>query len=559
MWTNIFRIGGLQQISWFQFLPNESELSSLPEKDKSGKAEQKETATLEVLSSHLQLQKEGFLSAWTNSFVGPWDPSQGIHNPDEKIKLWLFLPGRHSSVAETAQMAVSRLRVVASGLWVSPGDSEEVATALSQALKNRLERALLGLSYVRFGDVFSRYCPFSQSEQLFRKGQPTIEFIFAATEEAIYVHVILSTKHVRTLSGGDMEKVLKLSSDSLRQKLPVIVSPHGMRGKITGCCSSDLVKHVYTGSGMPRTSTGLVGLPHPVSQASSSKLQGQNCYIEVTLGCTISGSEKENLSNSNTNGPTHTMSENPSIARSGPKGSSGDASGCEKTFIYPTEAVLVPVLQTSYARASLKRFWLQNWAGLSFSSSALFMHCGTETDYADDSWSESDGIWLGHALNSSSNSNSSSISSLSSSSSESEYRTNATSGDLEADADSLTGRQSGLSSLDPMEINGPKQGAKRPRTGMEDSFGQAGGMTTQDYNNSGITGVANEQIGSHWDWDDDDRGVGMDIQALLSEFGDFGDFFENDALPFGEGLQSLRLSFFLAKNVGMGLVAPQLE
>lgn len=26
----------------------------------------------------------------------------------------------------------------------------------------------------------------------------------------------------------------------------------------------------------------------------------------------------------------------------------------------------------------------------------------------------------------------------------------------------------------------------------------------------------------------------MDIKALLSEFGDFGDFFENDALPFGE-------------------------
>ena len=82
---------------------------------------------------------------------------------------------------------------------------------------------------------------------------------------------------------------------------------------------------------------------------------------------------------------------------------------------------------------------------------------GTETDYADDSWSESDGIWLQHNLNSSSNSNSSSISSLSSSSSESEYKTNATSGDLEADADSLTGRQSGLSSLDPMEISGPKQ------------------------------------------------------------------------------------------------------
>ena len=37
-------------------------------------------------------------------------------------------------------------------------------------------------------------------------------------------------------------------------------------------------------------------------------------------------------------------------------------------------------------------------------------------------------------------------------------------------------------------------------------------------------------MGSRWDWDDD-RGALMDIQALLSEF---GDFFENDDLPFGE-------------------------
>lgn len=151
-------------MSWFQFLPNESDLNALP--DKSVKVDQKDAATFLVLSSHLQLQKEGFLSTWTNSFVGPWDPSQGLHNPDEKIKLWLFLPGRHSSV-ETAQAAVSRLRVVASGLWVAPGDSEEVAAALSQALRNCIERALNGLSYLRFGDVFSKYQP-SQSEESFR-------------------------------------------------------------------------------------------------------------------------------------------------------------------------------------------------------------------------------------------------------------------------------------------------------------------------------------------------------------------------------------------------------
>jgi hypothetical protein len=29
---------------------------------------------------------------------------------DEKIKLWLFLPGRHSVVSDTAQPAVSKLR-----------------------------------------------------------------------------------------------------------------------------------------------------------------------------------------------------------------------------------------------------------------------------------------------------------------------------------------------------------------------------------------------------------------------------------------------------------------
>ncbi|KAL2493855.1 Mediator of RNA polymerase II transcription subunit 13 [Forsythia ovata] len=105
MWTNVFKIGGLHQISWFQFLPQESDFNSLP--DKSAKVDPKDAMTLLVLSSHLQLQNEGFLSAWTNSFVGPWDPSQGQYNPDEKIKLWLFLLGQHSSVVEKAQPALS--------------------------------------------------------------------------------------------------------------------------------------------------------------------------------------------------------------------------------------------------------------------------------------------------------------------------------------------------------------------------------------------------------------------------------------------------------------------
>lgn len=86
------------------------------------------------------------------------------------------------------------------------------------------------------------------------------------------------------------------------------------------------------------------------------------------------------------------------------------------------------------------------------------------------------------------------------------------------------------------------QGSKRVRSGISESFNQSGGVinpSTSDYgsvevNNLAIIGGSNDPVG--WGWDDDDRGMGMDIQALLSEFGDFGDFFENDVLPFGEVL-----------------------
>ncbi|XP_052190235.1 mediator of RNA polymerase II transcription subunit 13 [Diospyros lotus] len=546
MWTNVFKIGGHSQISWFQFLPHESDLNPLP--DKSIKLEQKDAATLLVLSSHLQLQKEGFLSTWTNSFVGPWDPSQGLHNPDEKIKLWLFLPGRNSSVIESAQHAVSRLRVLASGIWSAPGDSEEVAAALSQALRNRIERAMMGLSYMRFGDVFSKYRPFSQSEELFRRGQPVVEFIFAATEEAIFVHALISAKHVRALSSSDMEKILNHSSNHPGDRLPVIVAPHGMRGSFTGCCPSDLVKQAY----LSKTSNGIVGLPSHVSQVSVCQFRGQSCYVEVTFGCPTNGNDnapQENL-NSRKNFAKQCSKESSAVGIGIQKGLQDQISVCERTFIYPVEAVLVPVLQMSFARSSLKRFWLQNWIGPSLSGSSLFMNCSdfnnaADLDSAGGSWIKSNGIRSEHDYHSSSNSNSSSISGISSTSSDSDYKMDTGAGELEADADSLSCRQSGLSSSGQFPNEGLKSGSKRPRPGVVESFGQAGTVTNvhmqdaykSDYgsvevNNSAITGVGND-VGSHWDWDDDDRGV-MDIQALLSEFGDFGDFFENDALPFGE-------------------------
>ncbi|KAK1429059.1 hypothetical protein QVD17_11258 [Tagetes erecta] len=543
MWTNVFKIGGLHQVSWFQFLPNESDPSL---SDRSLKSNQKDIAAQLVLSSHLQLQKDGFLSTWSNSFVGPWDPSQGLHNPDEKIKLWLFVPGRHSSVVDKAKAAVSKLRVFASGVWLAPGDSEEVAAALSQALRNCIERALMGLSYMRFGDVFSRYHPSSQGEELFRRGQPVLEFIFTATEEGVFVHVIISAKHVRALSNGDMETILKRTSNTSSHssvRLPVIVSPHGMRGRITGVCPGDLVKQLYFSSGKFKAINGIVGLPNQFSQSSVCQLRGQNCYLEVTLGCENVESEKSLPPNSNMNSKNH-ISE-----------STGVTKEYEKTFIYPAEAVLVPLVQTSSARSSLKRFWLQNWMGPSLSSSSFSMQCdafGT----MDGSWHDSDmQAQLGY--NSSGNSNSSSIST--SSSSDSGYRMTGETGDLEADADSLSCMKSGLTSADQMHIDGSKMGSKRSRTGMTESYGQAGAIINapmQDGYNS--MEINNDQGGSQWDWDDDDRGIVMDIQALLSEFGDFGDFFENDVLPFGEppGTEESQTPMFSANDGGDASSSP---
>ncbi|CAH8306210.1 unnamed protein product [Eruca vesicaria subsp. sativa] len=505
--NKLLRRGGLHNVSWFQFLPSETELN--PSSHTSSRAEQNDVATYLVLSSHLRLQKEGFLSTWTNSFVGPWDPSQGLYNPDEKIKLWLFLPGRHSSITDKAQAAVSKLRVVASGIWVAPGDSEEISVAFSQSLRNCIERALSGLSYMRFGDVFSKFS--HQSEEYLRRGRPTIEFVFAATEEAVFVHVIVSAKNVRTLSSGDAERLTRSSLKNSSYRLPVIVSPHGMRGSLTGFCPNDLVKQVYFSSGHVRSSGGYIGLPPHVARGSRL-INGDHCHVEVTLGScqNINDNTRQTNSTFAANVP-HNQCPEPSVgSKDHRKGQPDILSMCEKKFIYPAEAVLVPILQSAFAKFSLKRFWLQNWIGPSLAGSSLFMHWAGDFDFLGASGNKSDEFYEKNGYNSSGSSRNSSISSTSSASSGSGWRRNSRTGDLDADADSLT-----------CDDDHPKMGSKRPRTGNAESFGQVG--------------IANDQIG--WDWDDnddDERGVGMDIQALLSEFGDFGDFFENDVLPFGE-------------------------
>jgi mediator of RNA polymerase II transcription subunit 13 len=92
------------------------------------------------------------------------------------------------------------------------------------------------------------------------------------------------------------------------------------------------------------------------------------------------------------------------------------------------------------------------------------------------------------------------------------------------------------------------QGSKRSRTGLIQSLSTTTNIPGQDaymsdfgsmeVNNSAITRVGNEPTGSYWDWDDNDeenRGMELNMEALLKEFGrGFDDFFVRDELPFGE-------------------------
>ncbi|KAL6846903.1 hypothetical protein ACP4OV_022756 [Aristida adscensionis] len=524
MWTNIFKIGELQTVSWFQFLPTEPDPSTTAER--SSRAEQKDALNNVVLSAYLHLQSEGFLSTWTNSFVGPWDPSQGEHNPDEKIKLWLFLPGRHSSVSETAQSVVNKLRVVSNGLWVAPGNSEEIAAALSQALRNSLERSLRGLSYARFGDVFTKYNPPTRNQNSFRRAQPTVEFVFSATEEAIFVHVVISARYMRNLCSDDIEKVLTHSPRSVGEGLPVVVAPSGMLGRLVGCCPSDLVRQVYSSKSSAPNLPGF-------NQPTMCQLRGQSYYVEVALGFPAASADKVSESENNLHMKKELDSaKDPQLVADGQRNPESPDSlpVLERTFIYPPEAVLVPMVHQAFVRFSSKRMWLHSWLGSSSWEAWPFWNFSPSSYFQNSSFLgssrglgvNSNFLRLIRQKNRKGNTMASSISSVSSTSRGD--RAAATDGDLLADADSLACRQS---DMPPNNDNaGGKMAAKRPRSEITEVPSHAGKEASE------IIQGANSQGGRPWGWDEE--GVVMDINILLSEFGDFSEFFQDEELDFGE-------------------------
>jgi hypothetical protein len=62
MLTNIYRIGGLHQVSWFQLVPDAERIPPTAYRKNSGF---QDLAAIAVVMAHMRLQEEGHLSCWT--------------------------------------------------------------------------------------------------------------------------------------------------------------------------------------------------------------------------------------------------------------------------------------------------------------------------------------------------------------------------------------------------------------------------------------------------------------------------------------------------------------
>ncbi|KAI5059150.1 hypothetical protein GOP47_0025469 [Adiantum capillus-veneris] len=565
MLTNVYRLG-FRQISWFQLISADGD-NTPPEKWSEGHV------TNRVLVAHTLLQNEGYFSAWTCSdFSGT--------NEGSLIKLWLFLPGRVETINPASQSLLVGLKVLASGLWIISKDCNEVSNALCQALLNRMERGLRTVGYIRFGDVFVKCKAFGSSEPQLRRPLPACEVAFTASEEAIFVHFVLQRKRVRSFSADDIQAALRLHHDSngeLKNSQSVIVAPHGSSGKLVGCYSSDVIQMLHESKvkgetdHLEQSSQGASSNDHSLSSAS-----GFHAEVSFTFE-TLSRLPKGNsLHGAQDMGKSFQEKENKTAAKSSHE--------VQRILLYPPEAVIVPLVPAVPAKVFLKRCWLQKYVGISWLEDEL--HAGPKSQLNEKSLLANvktlHGVRSPSSKSSSSTSSSSGASSVedssshSSSTSDSDGEAGAPPGELEADAESLVvkGKQmhgSSRSHLD-MEMKGfedvaalvkwgqsggTAQGEASALKGMKRSSSSGGEISNEGYrslqnrSDVGVQGMvlspnvglgtpkaASSQVGTPWNcWPEDDRGLNVGIENdadILAEFGDFGDFFEDDGLGFGE-------------------------
>lgn len=101
-----------------------------------------------------------------------------------------------------------------------------------------------------------------------------------------------------------------------------------------------------------KTSNGfsILGMPFHIAQSAGCRFsKGQNCYVEVTVGCTSQSSPDPSRNVLQNMDESHINALGTGERKQG-------SSNLEKTFIYPVETVMVPVIQRAFAKSSPKRY-----------------------------------------------------------------------------------------------------------------------------------------------------------------------------------------------------------
>eukprot|EP00850_Spirogloea_muscicola_P001414 SM000005S17211 [mRNA] locus=s5:832449:839435:+ [translate_table: standard] len=267
--TNVFRLDGLGDVRWWRFAAPAAAVAAATRAAVGAAA-----ADIAVLEAHLRLQEQGHTATWA------------LPAPGGAAVLWLFLhrcsPCRDTSDPSLTQL-LGHLAVHEEGVW-NPGDAgEEVTDALLRALQHRAERGLRVFSYLRFGTSFIK-CASATRAPL-----PACDLSFIVSRGSVCVKAAISRRRLRQLSAADMQEATRTSeADSRRQQ--VLVSPFGTQAALLGTCQADLVVEIQR-----RLDNGQADMPLPTSQAS---------HVEVLMNLPQEGnsSSRDPKSITNTDG-----------------------------------------------------------------------------------------------------------------------------------------------------------------------------------------------------------------------------------------------------------------
>eukprot|EP00850_Spirogloea_muscicola_P009607 SM000054S18093 [mRNA] locus=s54:416799:423812:+ [translate_table: standard] len=255
---------GLGDVRWWRFAAPAAAAAAAA----TGAAVGAAAADVAVLEAHLRLQEQGHTATWA------------LPAPGAAAVLWLFLhrcsPCRDTSDPSLTQL-LGHLAVHEEGVW-NPGDAgEEVTDALLRALQHRAERGLRVFSYLRFGTSFIK-CASATRAPL-----PACDLSFTVSRGSVCIKAAISRRRLRQLSAADMQEAARTSeADSRRQQ--VLVSPFGTQAALLGTCQADLVAELRR-----RLDNGRADTPLPTSQAG---------HVEVLMNLPQEGNSSSRDANS---------------------------------------------------------------------------------------------------------------------------------------------------------------------------------------------------------------------------------------------------------------------